>query len=290
MKKKHTVIIVPPKGVPIKSFRIGLPVAILLIIIALVGLTGFFVPIKSISNNVAEQNQKKNLVEQNKALLQKVLSSLRLLQNVRTQMGRLEEKKQTVIKVSGHQAHLEEQQEDTVDYAKLKPAEMVEHVKKIEMRFGQFGTLKSDEGNIFDTIPVLNPLGGFAQISRAYGDAFDPFSGKHRFHYGTDFIALAGTPVFAAASGVVRRVEKHPLWGNRITIEHSGSFTTIYAHVGAMFAVQGRKVVRGEKIAEVGMSGLTSGPHVHYEIWHNNIQVDPESYLFPMDLILTAQR
>jgi len=288
MKKKHTILIVPPRGIPLRSFKIRLPVAIVLLVIALIGLTGFFVPVKTVTNNVTEQNQRKNLKEQNKALLQKIISSLRMLQDVRNQISRLDVKKNQVISVSGRQPAKGDTAEKVVDYRALSTTEIMTHLNRIESLVAPFSAEVTDSGNIFDTIPVLYPVNPKAYVSRPFGPAWDPFSGKNRFHWGTDFIAPTGYKVYATASGMVKKIEKHPLWGNRITIEHSPTYTTIYAHLGTVDVAQGRRVRRGEVIGETGMSGLTSGPHVHYEILCNNKQVDPERYLFP-DVLATAR-
>jgi murein DD-endopeptidase MepM/ murein hydrolase activator NlpD len=285
MKKKHTILIVPPHGVPLKAFRIRLWVAIVIIGISLAGFTGFFVPLKTITDNVAEQNQRKNLTEQNNVLLQKIISALRMLQNVRSQISQLEIKQKNVVSMSGSQQQENVIAVDTIDCSHLSAHELISHIQKIERQFGPFGRIDEDSGNVFDTIPVLSPLVEPFHISRRYGTAYDPFSGTERSHYGTDFIAEAGTPVRATASGIVQRIEKHTLWGNKVTIKHCGSYTTIYAHLGSVNVASGKHVERGEIIGEMGLSGLTSGPHVHYEIWRNDQQVDPEKYLFPIDLI-----
>ena len=138
-------------------------------------------------------------------------------------------------------------------------------------------------GNVFDTIPVIPPVAsGSYVISRRYGMDRDPFTGQQKMHYGTDFAAELGVPVNATAAGVVARVESDPLWGRRVTIAHGRSFRTVYAHLGTVRVAQGKAVKRGEEIGTVGMSGLTTGTHVHYEIWHRDRAVNPEEYLFPM--------
>lgn len=289
MKKKHTILIVPPRGIPLKSFKIRLPVAIAVLLIALVGLTGFFVPVKTVTNNVTEQNQRKNLKEQNKALLQKIISSLRMLQDVRNQISRLDVKKKQVLTVSGKQTAPADSVIPAVDYRLQSTAEIMSQINRIESLIAPFRAGINDSGNIFDTIPVLYPVAPQSHMSRQFGPAWDPFSGKNRFHRGIDFTAPAGYHVFATASGIVRKVEKHPLWGNRVMIEHSPTFTTVYAHIGSVKVLQGKRVLRGDVIGETGMSGLTSGPHVHYEILRSDKQVDPELYLFPLTFAMAKQ-
>ena len=284
--KKKTILIVPPRGVSQKAFRIRPSVAIVLAVIALIGFAGFFLPYRPFTDDVTEQNQRRNLTEQNRALLQKVISTLRLLKNVKTQVARLDEKQASVIALSGSEVRRPPHNEQPAsDFSKMKSDELLRYVGQIEMRFAPFRSQLTDSGNVFDSIPVLRPVLGVAPVSRSFGVALDPFSGKQRHHNGVDFVAEIGTPVIATASGIVQRVEKHPIWGQKIVIAHGSRYLTSYSHLGAIETAQGRRVKRGEVIGRIGLSGLSSGPHVHYEVWHNGKNDDPEKYFFPDELV-----
>jgi murein DD-endopeptidase MepM/ murein hydrolase activator NlpD len=76
-------------------------------------------------------------------------------------------------------------------------------------------------------------------------------------------------------------VEKHCRWGWRIKLNHKYGFSTVYAHLGTVHVVNGKRVKRGDVIATVGISGLTTGPHLHYEVWQKGKQVNPLDYIFP---------
>ena len=104
---------------------------------------------------------------------------------------------------------------------------------------------------------------------------------KEKRHQGIDFVALPGTPVCATASGNVRSVENDPIWGNRVIIEHAAGFSTVYAHLGSIQVVLGDQVKRGRQIGTVGQSGITTEPHVHYEVRRNGEAMDPEDLFFP---------
>lgn len=275
----------PPRGVPLKSFRIRLSVAIFLGIFIAIGFTGLLLPLNTLTNDVAEQNQKKNLTEQNKALLQKIITTLRMLKDLRGQLTHLEEKRDNVVEVTGNKASIPEEPADSIDFSKVKTEELLAYVSVIERRFEPFSNISAGSSNIFDSLPVLRPVPEPYQISRKFGVSLDPFSGKQRFHNGTDFIAEPGTPVFATASGVVKRVEKHALWGNKVMIDHPGGFATTYAHLGEITTAKGRRVARGDVIGTIGVSGLTSGPHLHYEIWYKDEIVNPEDYFIPTHLV-----
>ncbi len=245
---------------------------------------------RSLTNDVAEQNQRKNLTEQNKALLQKVITTLRMLKNLRTQVTRLEEKQAQVIRISGNEQEKIEAPQPEIDFTQLKSGELLSYLVKIESRFGKFFALKPDSGNIFDTLPVLKPVPEPVLISRRFGVSTDPFSGKKRHHNGIDFVADSGTPVMATASGIIKRIEKNAIWGKEIIVNHGGGYTTRYAHLGEVSTNQGRRVRRGEVIGAVGVSGLSSGPHVHYEIRLNDKPVNPEEVIFPSHLFRENDR
>jgi murein DD-endopeptidase MepM/ murein hydrolase activator NlpD len=283
---KKTILIVPPRGVSQKAFKIRPSMAVVLVVVILVGFTGFFLPYRTVTDNVAEQNQRKNLTEQNRALLQKVLSTLRLLKDVKVQVGRLEDKQAGVIVLSGSEikqdAHVKLPE---ADLSKLSSDELLGRVEKIEAQLIPFRSLSSESGNVFNLVPVLRPVCSPASISRGYGVTLDPFSGKQRSHNGVDFVAEPGTPVIATASGIVLRIEKHPIWGNKVVIAHDNHYLTGYSHLGIIKTAQGRRVRRGEVIGLIGLSGLSSGPHVHYEVWHNGKNDDPEKYFFPDQLV-----
>jgi murein DD-endopeptidase MepM/ murein hydrolase activator NlpD len=285
---KRTILIVPPRGVPLKAFRIRLSVAIFLLAIITIGLAGLLLPLEALTDDVAEQNQRRNITEQNKELLQRVLSTLRMLKDLKEQVVRLEEKRGEIKQVTGSKPRQEPLQLGGVDYTRMRPDELLTIVEKIETRFVPYGFYEEESGNVFDSLPVIPPVVN-APVSRRFGMAIDPFSGKKRHHNGTDFIAEPGTAVIATASGVVQRIERHPIWGKRIYLRHSETFTTVYAHLGEIRTTQGKRVRRGEIIGEIGMSGLSSGPHVHYEILYDGNHVDPEAYVFPAALVAGRQ-
>jgi murein DD-endopeptidase MepM/ murein hydrolase activator NlpD len=121
-----------------------------------------------------------------------------------------------------------------------------------------------------------------AIVALGFGKTRDPFTGRDKQHQGLDFAASAGTPVVATAAGKVTLAENNTLWGNRIIIAHADSISTVYAHLGAIRTARGRLVKRGETIRTIGFSGLTTGPHVHYEIRRNGVPVDPAMFLYPV--------
>ena len=96
-----------------------------------------------------------------------------------------------------------------------------------------------------------------------------------REHPGIDIVAPLGSPVIATASGIVLRAFYSERLGNQVLIDHNGQYRTLYGHLDRIFVKPGDKVKRGEIIGSVGTSGLSTGPHLHYEVLQKNARIDP---------------
>jgi murein DD-endopeptidase MepM/ murein hydrolase activator NlpD len=123
------------------------------------------------------------------------------------------------------------------------------------------------------TWPVLG------HITDGFGERLDPFSGEGAFHTGVDVAADYGAPVHATADGVVVTADTHTGYGRVVIVEHGFGLTTWYAHLSAYAVVAGTHIKRGEVIGYAGISGRSTGPHVHYEVRVNNAPVNPWRYM-----------
>jgi len=129
-------------------------------------------------------------------------------------------------------------------------------------------------------VPNGQPLAG-GNFSSNFGWRIDPFTGRNAFHEGVDFFAESGTPILAAASGVVVAAEFHPQYGNMVEIEHGNDLLTRYAHASAVHVKVGDVVRRGQRIADVGSTGRSTGPHLHFEVRHRGLAQNPNRFLNP---------
>ncbi|HKW62337.1 MAG TPA: M23 family metallopeptidase [Candidatus Acidoferrum sp.] len=125
--------------------------------------------------------------------------------------------------------------------------------------------------------PSVWPVLG--HITDSFGERLDPFSGEGAFHTGVDVASDYGAPVHATADGVVTIAEPHAGYGRLVVIDHGFGITTWYAHLSAYSAVVGSRVKRGEVVGYTGISGRSTGPHVHYEVRVNNAPVNPWRYM-----------
>lgn len=120
-------------------------------------------------------------------------------------------------------------------------------------------------------------------VDHAPGSPFgwrpDPFTGQFALHTGLDFPADHGTPVVSAAAGLVVTQEFHPAYGNLVEIDHGNEVLTRYAHLARFFVKKGDLVKRGQRIAEVGSTGRSTGPHLHFEVLVQGAYQNPEPFL-----------
>ncbi len=115
--------------------------------------------------------------------------------------------------------------------------------------------------------------------SSNFGWRIDPFTGWNAFHEGMDFMAQEGEAVTAAAGGVVVFADPHPQYGNMIEIDHGNGLVTRYAHTSKLIAKVGDVVLRGQKIAEVGNTGRSTGTHLHFEVRQWGAPQNPARFL-----------
>ncbi|WP_424766677.1 murein hydrolase activator EnvC family protein [Paenibacillus sp. sgz302251] len=125
------------------------------------------------------------------------------------------------------------------------------------------------------------PIKGSYRLTSNFGTRIHPISGKKHTHTGIDFAAPQGTDIYAAESGVVIIAQTWSGYGNCVIIDHGNGTWTLYAHIrnGGIEVDKGDKVKRGQKIAEVGSTGNSTGPHLHFEVRKDEVPVNPSSYL-----------
>ena len=124
-----------------------------------------------------------------------------------------------------------------------------------------------------------DPLPFKGLVSSDYGPRTDPFTGLKSFHRGIDIVAPIGTRVLASNGGLVKEVGESWLYGNYVVLEHQGGFQTLYAHLSKWAVVENRRVDYGDKIGEVGTTGRSTGPHLHFSIYKNGDDLNPSVYL-----------
>jgi len=138
-------------------------------------------------------------------------------------------------------------------------------------------------------LPTGSPIANQIGLSSNYGTRIDPFTNLLAQHPGVDFSAPTGTPILAAGDGLVLRAEYDSAYGNFIEIAHADQFVSKYAHASKMHVKAGQRIQRGQVIAEVGNTGRSTGPHLHYEISHQGKMINPMQILRTQSVKLAAQ-
>ncbi|GGI20160.1 M23 family metallopeptidase [Oxalicibacterium faecigallinarum] len=127
-------------------------------------------------------------------------------------------------------------------------------------------------------LPTVQPV-NVAYNASTFGRRLDPFTGRSSMHEGIDFAAPSGTPIMAAAGGVVTSAEFHPAYGNMLEIDHGNDMITRYAHASRLVVQLGDIVRRGQHIADIGSTGRSTGPHLHFEVRIKGVAQDPHKFL-----------
>ena len=159
--------------------------------------------------------------------------------------------------------------------------ELVRFEQQLEARSDSLGVLEAltlREQVKQSAFPSMQPV-GTGWFSSNYGWRIDPFTGKQALHEGVDFTAETGAPIKAAAGGVVVYSDYHPQYGNMLEIDHGNGLVSRYAHASKRLAKVGDIVLQGQKIAEVGSTGRSTGPHLHFEVLSNGAPQNPARYL-----------
>ena len=131
-------------------------------------------------------------------------------------------------------------------------------------------------------IPAIQPVSNkdLSRIASGFGIRVHPILKISRPHNGLDFTAPSGVPIYATADGKIDKAEFNGGFGNHVVIKHGYGFESLYGHMSRIKARTGETVKRGEVIGYVGSTGLSSGPHCHYEVHRNGVPVDPVYYFY----------
>lgn len=159
--------------------------------------------------------------------------------------------------------------------------QIAELTAQLEQRNDRLGVLEAmllQQNLRKSTIPSAAPV-NTGYNSSSFGWRVDPFTGHMAMHEGLDFMAEPGTPIYAAADGIVAQAESTPDYGNIVKVDHGSGLETRYAHALRLLVRAGDRVQKGQLIAEVGNTGRSTGAHLHFEVRLNGVALDPRKYL-----------
>lgn len=190
--------------------------------------------------------------------------------------------------IGGHSSHydnMELPQDISSDLAELSQNldNILARSRFQKESFNQLMTHLEGKKHLRDHTPSIVPVQGW--FISGFGYRIDPFTGKVKMHEGLDIAAPPGTPIVAPADGVAKNISIRKGFGLTLEIDHGYGFTTLYAHCMRVKAVEGAKIKRGDIIAYVGVTGKTTGPHLHYEVRISQVPVNPINYIITSSII-----
>ncbi len=143
--------------------------------------------------------------------------------------------------------------------------------------------LAKEKEKLLVAIPAIQPINNedLKRMASGYGWRSDPFTKARKMHYGMDFTAPKGTPIYATGDGKITRADNNSSgYGKHIRIDHGYGYLSLYAHLSQYNVKKGKKVKRGDLIGFVGSTGRSEAPHLHYEVWKDKNRINPLNFYY----------
>lgn len=147
----------------------------------------------------------------------------------------------------------------------------------------EIAVLAEDKEKFLAAIPAIQPVKNedMKYVASGYGYRTDPFTKVRKFHFGMDFTAPRGTPIYASGDGIVKRADSRATgYGNHIRLDHGYGYLSLYAHLYKYNVKPNQKVKRGDLIGYVGSTGRSEAPHLHYEVWKDGERINPINFYY----------
>lgn len=232
--------------------------------------------ILSQDRSILEQHKKDQaMIEEKKANVETALGEVKTmytkLQKYKSELDVKEEEKEVLI------ANYNKEMEELEDISEEQEQQLIALAKKVSDLNKKKNAIKKP----YSGGKLGMPITGSYRISSNFGYRIHPITHVKKLHSGIDFAAKQGTDIYAAESGIVIVAQVWSGYGNAVIIDHGNGLWTLYGHIrnGGIKVEKGQSVKKGQKIAEVGSTGNSTGPHLHFEVRKNEVPVDPASYL-----------
>lgn len=277
--RRNKIALVPPWGSSAKVVPIRGVFVVLLAVFIAAGISGYFVPYSRFSVDKVKLTERRNLRNVNHDLLERIVSIRRVLGELQGENAQLKGKhEEAIVSIEKHRSR---KAPNPTAYASMGIEDLYSSALKAAGVLERAVAHVDSSPLYFESVPMIVPVPGNAVLSARFGPLLDPFTGVTKAHNGMDLVAAKGSPVIATASGTVVDVRNDRKWGLTLRVRHEYGFVSVYAHLASTLVPRGARVKKGQQIATVGMSGLATGPHLHYEVLKDGSAVDPEALLFP---------
>lgn len=287
MAKRFSLILVPDSGSRIKRYKIRstMVFSILSVMTVLVGVLSFFTynyfqvdfnrseMTRLQVENSAQRQELKRLTVDFEGLRQELNALAESDARIR-QLASLDAEEQDIpVAIGG----LPEKNTETVDEVQRQINELMVEIELRRQSQEGVRNLLNDQVSLSRATPQGWPTKGW--ITSYFGKRKSPFTGRRVMHEGLDIAANTGTPVVATADGVVTRANYDSSYGKLVVIDHGYGYRTLFGHNSKLLVKKGQLVKRGDQVAQVGNTGQSTGPHLHYELRMNGVPVDPRKTL-----------
>lgn len=293
-RRRITVMLVPHTERKVFNFKVSVIALVLFFVIFTGALGMFFVYSTRITGMALRLNEKRGELQLSEGNLEKILDEIAELRQV-------SRKFETALDETLEKFNLKENETLTAaagsgDLAAFysleeRDAGVLREIKELESlrgylessidSFERMTGIIASQGNLLEEMPTLWPVqSGDGRVTNKFGPTIHPFTGAWYLHKGLDITYGFGKPILAAADGKVVEVGYDALgFGNYMIIRHKYGFQTKYAHMDNVVAKEGAMVSQGQVVGMMGSTGLSTGPHLHFEIRIGSQVVDPERFL-----------
>lgn len=280
---------------------IGMIAAALLVIILVISLSIQYVMLRYLPDNLNDELQSALSSIHHSEQQQQQQYMQHSLEVMATQVGQMQAEVQRLNALGIHLSEITDVPEDLFDFNSPPPQggpisesddatplnqkqleqelqklshSIEQHSDKLLALESQLQQIRLDSKMLPSSAPVKT-----GWQSSGFGWRTDPITGNRARHSGIDFVDHIGTPIYASAGGVVAFSGHHPQYGNMVEIDHGNDITTRYAHASKLDVQVGQVVRRGQKIAEIGNTGRSTGPHLHFEVRYKRVAQNPARFL-----------
>lgn len=298
MDKKFRVSFYPSDASRVKelsmSRRVVMAAAAVTMPLSALGI--WFLFAGSLHESAETRQLRKKLAQENRALEERVGKLDEDLSVLRKDLSRLEEQKVNALLLSGI-GYMEEEKRvkstrlfsffQNLSLMEVDVGASLNRARALSSSLDSTLEILGSKASLVEGLPTSYPVSPEAIVTREFGYSPDPFTGRKALHAGVDFSVRAGAPVHASGAGTVVEAGKDLLWGNFIRVDHGRGVLTFYAHLEKTLARRGQAVARGEAIGLMGMTGVATGVHLHYELTIRGAKADPMRFFLP-ELILAS--
>jgi murein DD-endopeptidase MepM/ murein hydrolase activator NlpD len=286
-EKRHSTIIIVPHAYG-KVFKVQLS-PFLLKSLAVLGITVAILAIISVAASGTFLHQRavyRTLQAENKQLKKSNQRLAETVDQVQQRLAQFEQRTKTLAIAAGvadpftgdvEVAHAGVGSGGPLDTLPAAPETLVRRQEQLDQHLAKVERKLSEQALMLSHTPVVAPVIGV--ITDGFGPRLDPITGRPAFHEGLDISVGIGTLVTAPADGVVVFANREAGLGRMLKLSHGYGYTTIYGHLERFLVKEGTRVTRGQPIGRVGMSGRTTGPHLHYEVWKDGEKQNPLHYI-----------